>query len=143
MIILAVRSDQPSFKRVDLTSGFNVILAERTTESTGKDSRNGLGKSSLIHVIRFCLGSAPNKTLEGDELSDWTFTIDIELAGRKYSISRNTKTKNKIAIDGNCSDWPIKPEIDLEYDGQQMINASDLPKVLGKLALDIGHPPKF
>jgi uncharacterized protein YydD (DUF2326 family) len=56
--ILRVRADQPTFRDVTFTSGFNVVLAERTKESTKKDSRNGLGKSTLIEIISFCLGSS-------------------------------------------------------------------------------------
>lgn len=137
MQILSVKSDKESFKEVTLTPGFNIILAERTTESSNRDSRNGLGKSSLIHVIRFCLGSSPNRTLESDELNDWTFTVDMELSGKNYSISRNTNNKNKIIVVGDCSDWSIKPEIDLDNGNRQIMSASDWVKVLGKLAFDL------
>jgi len=137
MQILSVKSDKESFKEVTLTPGFNVILAERTTESSNRDSRNGLGKSSLIHVIRFCMGGSPNKTLESDELKDWTFTVDLEISGKIYSISRNTKNKNRIIIIGDCSNWPIKPEIDLDNGNRQIMSTGDWVKVLGKLAFDI------
>ena len=58
-MIHSVTADRPSFKTVELKPGFNVILAERTKESTKKDSRNGLGKSTLIEIIHFCLGGYP------------------------------------------------------------------------------------
>ncbi len=138
MQILSVKSDKDTFKEVILEPGFNVILAERTKESSSKDSRNGLGKSSLIHIIRFCLGSGINKTLESEKLSDWTFTVDIELAGKNYSISRNTGNKSKIIIDGDCSEWPIKPEVDsFGNTRRQIMSAADWVKVLGKLSFDM------
>ena len=56
-MIYSVRCDKPSFKSIKFNPGFNVILAERTKESTIKDSRNGLGKSTLIEIIHFCLGA--------------------------------------------------------------------------------------
>ncbi|NER51274.1 MAG: AAA family ATPase, partial [Symploca sp. SIO1A3] len=55
--IRAIRCNQASFQEVEFSSGFNVILADRTEESTSKDSRNGLGKSTLIEIIHFCLGA--------------------------------------------------------------------------------------
>src|SRR5580693_5426941 len=55
--LVRVSSNQPSFREVEFKPGFNVILAERTKDATKKDSRNGLGKSTLIEIISFCLGS--------------------------------------------------------------------------------------
>ncbi len=138
MKIVSVKSDRDTFKEVILKPGFNVILAERTTESSSRDSRNGLGKSSLIHIIRFCLGSGLNKTLDSEELKEWTFTIDIELAGKNYSISRSVNNKSKVIVEGDCSDWPIKPETDLlGGTSRQIMNTTDWVNVLGKLSFDI------
>jgi uncharacterized protein YydD (DUF2326 family) len=55
-MIRKVSSSLTTFKEVDLTAGFNIILADRTKDSTKKDTRNGLGKSTFIDVIHFCLG---------------------------------------------------------------------------------------
>ncbi|MFM6726441.1 MAG: DUF2326 domain-containing protein, partial [Dolichospermum sp.] len=55
-MIYAVRCNQPSFKTVNFRPGLNVVLADRTEESGIRDSRNGLGKSTLIEIIHFCLG---------------------------------------------------------------------------------------
>lgn len=52
-MIYSVSCDKPSFKNIEFKPGFNVILAERTKESTIKDSGNGLGKSTLIEIIHF------------------------------------------------------------------------------------------
>jgi len=62
-MIYSVKSDKSSFKKIDFQPGFNIILAERTKESTKKDSRNGLGKSTLIEIIHFCLGANKGDTL--------------------------------------------------------------------------------
>ena len=58
-MILSVRSNMPSFKAVEFTPGFNVILADRTKESTRGDSRNGLGKTTLLRL--FISVSAPGR----------------------------------------------------------------------------------
>ena len=60
-MITAVRCDKPSFREVRFKPGFNVILAERVGEATDKDSRNGLGKTTLIEIIHFCLGASTKK----------------------------------------------------------------------------------
>lgn len=135
-MLLAVRSDKESFKEVSFTPGFNVVLAERTKESTIKDSRNGLGKSSLIQVIHFCLGGNRSRTLSSDKLADWTFTLDFENSGKEYSISRNTTNANKIIVKGDCTDWPIKPGVDKET-GNNVMRVTDWRRVLGVLMFDM------
>jgi uncharacterized protein YydD (DUF2326 family) len=113
-MIKAVRCDKESFREVRFNPGFNVILAERLKESTKKDSRNGLGKTTLIEIIHFCLGATAKKN-EGllvKELENWTFILDLTLKNKDYSIYRNTLDCNKIEIEGDVSDWPIKPTFD-------------------------------
>ena len=97
-MITAIRSDHASFKKVLLDRGFNVILAERKEESSSKDSRNGVGKTTLIEIILFCLGSTPDIGigLRVKELDDWTFFVDLTLRGRNYTVSRNTKNVSTI-----------------------------------------------
>ena len=60
-MIHAVRCDHPSFNTVSFKSGFNVVLADKTNQSSIKDSRNGLGKSLLIEIIHFCLGASKTR----------------------------------------------------------------------------------
>jgi uncharacterized protein YydD (DUF2326 family) len=60
-MIHAIRCDQPGFKTVKFFEGLNVVLAERSELATDKDSRNGLGKTTLIDIIHFCLGVKPTK----------------------------------------------------------------------------------
>jgi len=111
-MIYSISCDKKSFKTVNFTQGLNIVLAERTKESTKKDSRNGLGKSTLIEIIHFCLGGKRGETLSKAELVNWSFTLEIELKNKKYQITRNTKNTNKIIIKGDCSDWLIQPDLD-------------------------------
>ncbi|MFC1834498.1 hypothetical protein ACFL2Q_07165 [Thermodesulfobacteriota bacterium] len=94
-MIHRVSADKDSFKTVTFEPGMNVILAERTKESTKKDSRNGLGKTSLIEIIHFCLGSSSGRGafLAQPQLKGWTFYLDIEIRGKRYEISRNTSCR--------------------------------------------------
>lgn len=113
-MIIAIRSSLPSFKDVKFSKGFNVILAERTKESTEKDSRNGLGKTTLIEIIQFCLGatSTKNKGLLVDRLLGIDFHLDLDMNGQPYTFSRNTSDPTWINVEGDWSRWPIKPETD-------------------------------
>ncbi|MBD3352908.1 MAG: DUF2326 domain-containing protein, partial [Candidatus Lokiarchaeota archaeon] len=131
-MIHSIKCNQDSFKPVYFKSGFNVILAERTKESTKRDSRNGLGKSTLIEIIHFCLGSKKGETLSKSEMDDWEFTIEIDLAGKRYSVTRNTSNTNQIIVEGDCSEWEIKPSID-EKTRKQVFSSRDWNRCLGTL----------
>jgi uncharacterized protein YydD (DUF2326 family) len=103
-MIHAVRCDHPSFNTVSFKSGFNVVLADKTSQSSIKDSRNGLGKSLLIEIIHFCLGASKtnNPLFSKDvlqQIKSWTFTLDFELEGQRISASRQMTNPKIIVID--------------------------------------------
>ena len=137
-MIKAVRCDKKSFKNVNFEKGFNVVLAQRTKESTEKDSRNGTGKTSLIEIIHFCLGSTitPRNTLRVKELEDWTFILDLTLRGTEYTVYRNTLNRSYIKIEGDFSDWPIKPLYD-DKENAYIMKARDWTSLLGYMMFDL------
>jgi uncharacterized protein YydD (DUF2326 family) len=110
-MIHGISANRPSFHPVKFTTGLNVVMAERTTASTQKDTRNGLGKSTLIEIIDFCLGSS-GKGLCIEPLAGWAFTIDITLAGQRVQATRATETANRIVIDGPTVGWVLQPDTD-------------------------------
>lgn len=137
-MIYSVKSDKPSFKNIEFQPGFNVILAERTIESTKKDSRNGLGKSTLIEIIHFCLGGNKGETLKKPQLEDWSLTLDLDLGRKRYSITRNTSKEGKVTIVGDCSDWPVEPKPDRNT-GEQVLSIREWTKVLGVLMFGLQY----
>jgi len=109
-MIHRVHCDKESFREVTFTSGFNVVLADRTKEATKKDTRNGLGKSTLIEIIHFCLGSnAPKDGLGSEALKGWVFSLDLEIQEKQMSVSRDTASPSRIVIEGDTQDLPIQP----------------------------------
>jgi uncharacterized protein YydD (DUF2326 family) len=109
--LVRVSSNQPSFRTVEFKPGFNVVLAERTNEATIKDSRNGLGKSTLIEIITFCLG-AKGKKGEGlltQALDGWSFTLDMNLADKPVRVTRYSADHSKIYIEADTMGWPVQP----------------------------------
>lgn len=140
-MIRAVRCDRPQFKTVVLQPGFNVILAERTKESTKKDSRNGLGKTTLIEIIHFCLGAAAKEGegIRQEPIKGWTYFLDIELGGRPYTISRSTDKPGQVSVVGDWSGWPIQPHTDPKT-GRACLSVHDWNKVLGWLVFNLQLP---
>ncbi|MGH9770121.1 MAG: ABC-three component system protein [Candidatus Acidiferrales bacterium] len=110
-MIRAVRANEPSFHDVRFDPGFNVVLADRTQESTKTDSRNGLGKSTLLEIIHFCLGASAKRDqgLLVEALKDWEFTLDFTVGERAISASRTTNEPTAVAVEGDFTGWPIQP----------------------------------
>lgn len=102
MKLVAISSNKDSFKPVAFKSGLNLVLAERTDQSLSTDSRNGVGKTTLLQIIDYCLGG---RVIEGDSLhkligKDWYFTLDIEIDGSRLSVSRNVDS-SEVTIEGD------------------------------------------
>ncbi|MEG4497713.1 DUF2326 domain-containing protein [Microcoleus sp. F10-C6] len=131
-MIRAIRCNHPSFKTVEFSPGFNVVLADRTEESGSKDSRNGLGKSTLIEIIHFCLGSTLPKAkgLDSINLRGWAFSLELTLSNQVITVTRNTADKSKVVIQGDTTSWPIQPK---EKEGQRVLSVIHWKAILGNL----------
>ena len=105
-MILSVRSNMPSFKAFEFTPGFNVILADRTKESTRGDSRNGLGKTTLFEIVHFCLGAGTrrNQGLLVAPLDGWTFTLEVQIKDRYLAVTRSIDEPSLVQLQGDVDD---------------------------------------
>jgi len=128
-MIHGVYANQASFHSVEFTTGLNVILAERMDTSTQKDTRNGLGKSTLIEIIDFCLGSK-GESLLIPPLKEWAFTLDITLAGNRVKATRAVASHNRILIEGTTKGWIEQPDIDKET-GEHVLKLERWKTLLG------------
>lgn len=113
-MIHGVYANKDTFHPVHFTGGLNVVLAERTDSSTIKDTRNGLGKSTLIDIIDFCLGARAiaGNGLMIEPLAGWVFTLEITLAERRVKVSRAVDNPNRFEIRGKTDGWEIQPDTD-------------------------------
>lgn len=114
-MIHSINANQASFREVEFTPGLNVILADRSKESSRKDTRNGLGKSTLIEIIHFCLGAKVfrDKGLAIPALEDWAFTMEMSLQGDRIAVTRAVASPNSVVVTGLSDKWPDLPSADL------------------------------
>ncbi len=140
-MIRAVRCDRPSFREIEFKPGFNVVLATRTLAATDKDSRNGAGKTTLVEIVHFCLGSSAEKKnrLMAPQINGWTFTVELDLRGKPYRVSRSTATPRTVSLEGDFKDWPVKPKKDNET-GTFVLSTAQWTDLLGWLMFDL--PPQ-
>jgi uncharacterized protein YydD (DUF2326 family) len=135
-MIHAVRCNHSSFKTVEFRPGFNVVLADRTEDSGRRDSRNGLGKSTLIEIIHFCLGgNIPTaKGLGSRSIRGWAFSLELTLATQIITVTRNTEDRTQVVIDGDTTNWLIQPK---QQEGQKVLSVDDWKAVLGNLTFGL------
>lgn len=124
-MITGVRANREEFNGVTFSEGFNVVVADVTKKSNQKDSRNGLGKTTLLNIIHFCFGGSekPNEGLRSTDLEGWEFTVDVVLSGERVAATRSGEMDSDILIEASdkwfneyiVSEAPQVPE-------QQMMN---------------------
>lgn len=139
-MIHSVTANHSSFHPVHFSTGLNVILAERSESSTEKDTRNGVGKTTLLEIINFCLGSSAtkNKGLMIADLESWIFTLEITLRDNKVKVSRAIANKNRIIIGGSTEGWKEQPDVD-EKTGERFFKLDTWKSFLGRAIFDLPH----
>jgi len=104
MQLIKVSANKSSFKTVYFKkSGLNFIVAKQKNaknKDVGK-TYNGVGKSLLISIIHFCLGSkTKNYTSFCEKLPDWEFSLEFAIGEKNYTATRTTINPNRIKLNG-------------------------------------------
>ena len=139
-MIVAVRSSSPSFKEAKFKPGFNVVLADRTKESTQRDSRNGLGKTTLIEIIHFCLGAQAgrNHSLMATPLKGWSFILEMRVDERDLIVTRSTDNPRFVELDGDLQGLNIPSQ---RLNGMDTLQVNDWNSLLGELFFGLSQEP--
>lgn len=103
MRLIKLSANKPGFKTVRFNpTGLSLIVGVRTQsaeEREGNDrSYNGVGKSLLVEIIHFCLGSNSNESFR-QHLVDWEFSLEFEIQSRPFIATRDT-SKQAIILNG-------------------------------------------
>ena len=101
-MIHRIYSSLPSFKELKFTPGLNVLIAQKESGASDKQTRNRAGKTSLIEIIHFLSGSDAGKDslFRAEALADVTFGMEFDLGGQKAVAERAGKKKSKIYVGG-------------------------------------------
>lgn len=100
-MIHSVGSTLESFRTVEFQPGMNVVLADTTKKASEKDSRNGLGKTTLLSVIDFCLGAQETrgKGLLAEPLRGVAFMVELTVGGKRLRVTRRTSDPSWVVIE--------------------------------------------
>lgn len=99
-MIKRIWSSLPSFRPVAFSPTMNIVLADTNADSIETESTNGLGKSTLLRIMHFCLGSdfSKDRTLSHPDLHGVTFSLEFDESDIDCVVHRNTATPKKVLV---------------------------------------------
>jgi uncharacterized protein YydD (DUF2326 family) len=124
-MILVIGSSLPTFKTVTFHGGLNILLSTRAPGSDGHKTRNSAGKSSLVEIIHFLLGSKgeTGSLLRHKALNDHDFWGIFVIAGREVRVERSGKKPSWIILDAETiSDLGLEGKVDRKTNRNYVTN---------------------
>ncbi|MFC4396901.1 ABC-three component system protein [Arthrobacter sedimenti] len=119
MFLSSLTSSDPRFKTLRFREGLNILVADRTEASAQGDSRNSIGKTSFVKILRYMLGGDLPSEFKVPELAEHSFTVilglpTVEGAGEeKVSVTRAVSPTTRVQLSG----WSATPgSTDLHVD---------------------------
>lgn len=93
-------SDLPTFKNLEFKKGLNILLAQKSTGATSKQTRNRAGKSSFTEIVHFLLGgnSSKDHLMQVDAIREYKFGMTLDLVDAPIAVVRSGASKEKITI---------------------------------------------
>ncbi len=131
-MIKSIFSSLTSFKDLDFTPGLNVLVAQKESGATDKQTRNRAGKTSLIETIHFLTGSKADKgsLFRSSALVNESFGMAFNLGSETITVERSGHQKAKMQVEGAAvlkgktqilnSEW-------IELLGEKMFGLHTLP----------------
>jgi uncharacterized protein YydD (DUF2326 family) len=135
-MIYSLSANKPSFNKgnpVEFHPGLNIILGMKSPDANARDTRNSLGKSTVLNLIDYCLGSNVPLSLDKEELSEWSFTLDIDIGGSRVKVTRCLlkAAQGIVCVSGDVSGWPIAPDIPATNETPNNYSIENWRKLLG------------
>ena len=141
MILKVGSSNIETFKTVEFGPGMNLVVAEKSADSTDTDTRNGVGKTLLINIIHFCLGGSFSKDGPLGQLLDKKarFFVKVNVQGQELTISREVGSASPVLVGGMPESWleGRKHETDELFGEHVKVSAGVLNDILGEQWYDI------
>src|ERR1700724_350305 len=108
-MISRIGSDLQTFKDLRFRPGLNILLADKSEGANDRQSRNSAGKTSFVEVIHFLFGADVRKDniFRSDALADWTFDVEVDVAGVSVVVARSGSRPGRIHLNGDVSGWSI------------------------------------
>ena len=100
MRLIKLEASDSRFKTVQFNkTGISFILAKQANPDDSDVSKtyNGVGKSLLVAIIHFCLGSSIKPSFQ-EKLPEWTFYLTVEINNETLVLARSTSQQKDLYI---------------------------------------------
>lgn len=99
-MIRSVTSSLPTFKSVTFGAGLNILLADVADTSTERHTRNSAGKTSLVEIVHFVLGSDVTKSsiFKHETLVEHSFSVEVLIGQRWVRATRSGSSDDTVTI---------------------------------------------
>jgi uncharacterized protein YydD (DUF2326 family) len=101
MQLIRLTANNPGFKTVEFNrKGLSIIVGRRHNNDytqNKKGTYNSVGKSFVIALVHFCLGSSKNPEFE-TKLNDWEFTLEFEIDDVPFNATRKCSNQGIIVL---------------------------------------------
>ena len=103
-------ANQDCFKPIEFKeNSLNLIIATKHDKSAPTASRNGLGKSTFVNVVAFCLGLDVDtkRDLPLDELQEWAWTLTFTNGKKDFTVTRGASKPDVVSVKGDLTGCPV------------------------------------
>jgi len=100
MRLISLRANKSSFRSVQFNeTGMTLIVARQKNPESSDATKtyNGVGKSLVITLIHFCLGSSKKPAFEA-AIPGWEFSLTFKIGPKTFVSTRNTSTQDRIFL---------------------------------------------
>ena len=104
MRLLKLSANKSSFRTVEFKPvGLSFVVGQKKVSDDLPRNRtktyNGVGKSLMLELIHYCLGSNGNDAFKR-HLADWVFSLEVDADHKSHLISRSAGRPREITLDG-------------------------------------------
>ncbi|WP_328681024.1 ABC-three component system protein [Streptomyces sp. NBC_00343] len=106
MFLSRLTSSDARFKTLSFHEGLNILVADRTDVSAQGDSRNSIGKTSFVKILRYVLGGDLPPDFKASELSDHKFIASLSLPAvsgdvdETVTVTRSVSPTTRVDVTG-------------------------------------------
>ncbi|GAB3956789.1 DUF2326 domain-containing protein [Streptomyces sparsus] len=106
MFLSRLTSSDARFKTLSFHEGLNILVADRTEASAQGDSRNSIGKTSFVKILRYVLGGDLPPDFKAPELSDHKFIASLSLpavsgdVNETVTVTRSVSPTTRVDVSG-------------------------------------------
>jgi uncharacterized protein YydD (DUF2326 family) len=99
MRLVRLSANNTAFRTVNFNrSGLSLVVAEQRSPKTNRTKTyNGVGKSLMLELLHFCLGSNAKKSFHV-HLKDWVFFLTIEIDNQQHVIARSADNPKDLLL---------------------------------------------